>query len=93
MEAWLHQIRETKLKYAKEFTGDQTKDEPKLVELNVREQVHRVAQTSFVQNVWKSGRTLKVFGLVYDIVSGKLVATGDVIRGFDDLCKYERFYE
>ena len=75
------------------MTGDQTKDEPRLVELNVKEQTHRLAQTPFVQNVWKSGKTLKIFGVVYDIASGKLLTTGDAIRGFDDLCKCERFYE
>lgn len=44
----------------------------RLCELNVREQVINVCNTSIVQGVWKSGVELPVHGVIYDLKDGKL---------------------
>ncbi len=43
-----------------------------LCELNVREQVTNVCNTTIVQNAWKQGRELSVHGWIYNIQNGIL---------------------
>ena len=94
LESWLHQIREIKYKFQDELNGDQSVDEPKLVKLNVQEQVHRIARTPFVEKAWKEGRNLKIFGVIYDISTGKLISAEEEIIGHQDqdLDEDETFY-
>lgn len=44
----------------------------RLCELNVREQVINVCNTSIVQGVWRSGQALPIHGVIYDLKDGKL---------------------
>ena len=43
-----------------------------MVELNVIEQVHNLAKTSFVQKAWKN-RELEIHGWVYSLEDGKII--------------------
>ena len=92
LESWINDIREIRYRYRDQMTGDQAVDEPKLVELNVREQVHRVARTPFIQNVWTQGKTLSIYGVVYDVSNGRLLPTNYVLKNFSDLENAEIFY-
>lgn len=92
LESWINDIREIRYRYRDQMTGDQAVDEPKLVELNVREQVHRVARTPFIQNVWTQGKTLSIYGVVYDVSNGRLLPTNYVLKNFRDLENAEIFY-
>ncbi|XLS29048.1 carbonate dehydratase [Flavobacteriaceae bacterium M23B6Z8] len=42
----------------------------RLVELNVKEQVHDLAKTSIIQRAWKNGQQLELHGWVYGIGDG-----------------------
>lgn len=70
---WVQHIRETAIKNDKLLSGiaSETDKVNKLVELNVKQQVSHLAQTSIVQNAWKE-RELTIHGWVYDLASGKL---------------------
>ncbi|MFT7033716.1 MAG: carbonic anhydrase [Cyclobacteriaceae bacterium] len=50
---------------------DPVEKENMMVELNVIEQVHNLAKTSFVQNAWKN-RELQIHGWVYSLNDGKI---------------------
>jgi len=57
-----------------------------LCELNVREQVTNICNTTMVQNAWKQGRELFVHGWIYNIENGILkdldacITSGNVDR-------------
>ena len=42
----------------------------RMVELNVQEQVWKLAETSFVQRAWQTGRDIHLHGWVYDLQTG-----------------------
>lgn len=50
---------------------DPVEKENMMVELNVIEQVHNLAKTSYVQNAWKN-RELQIHGWVYSLHDGKI---------------------
>ncbi|WP_456458931.1 carbonate dehydratase [Reichenbachiella sp.] len=58
---------------------DANERENRMVELNVIEQVHNLAKTSFIQKAWKK-RELEIHGWVYSLHNGKIK---------DLNCKYE----
>jgi len=70
---WLRNIKEVYLKHAALL--DSLKDEQerakRLVELNVIEQVHNLAETSIVQRAWQH-RTLNIHGWVFDMKTGRI---------------------
>ena len=41
-----------------------------MVELNVQEQVWKLAETSFVQHAWQTGHEIHLHGWVYDLHTG-----------------------
>ena len=51
---------------------DPVAKENRMVELNVIEQVHNLAKTSFVQKAWKN-RELEIHGWVYSLNNGKII--------------------
>ena len=61
----LHQIEIDKLKSDKEKAD-------LLCELNIKEQVKHVTETSIVQNAWKTGQSLTVNGFIYNLEDGML---------------------
>jgi len=56
----------------------------KLCELNVKEQVTNVCNTSIVQKIWENGGELTVHGWIYDINNGLLrdLGTDDQTTSF-----------
>jgi carbonic anhydrase len=52
-----------------EISSDQLKFD-RMVEINVREQVLRLAKTSIIQNAWKSGHLPHLHGWVYGLKDG-----------------------
>lgn len=71
---WLHNIKDVYDKFAKELDAieDEKKRFDRLVELNVIQQVHNLAQTSIVQNAWHQGQELHVHGWVFSLHDGLL---------------------
>jgi len=75
LEAWLSKLRRIRHKHAESFSHlTSVEDQANLlVEINVKEQVFNVASTPFVQQAWKDGRELMIHGVVYDMMTGRLV--------------------
>jgi carbonic anhydrase len=71
---WLRHIKDVYRLHANEL--DEIEDEDRryerLIELNVVEQVHHLAELSFVQHAWKVEQRPIIHGWVYDIHSGHL---------------------
>jgi carbonic anhydrase len=63
----------------------------RLCELNVIEQVTRVAQTPIVQNAWQRGQSLSIHGWIYSIRDGLLQDLQVRISGPDQVDPIYRF--
>lgn len=63
----------------------------RVCELNVREQVGNVCQTSIVQDAWDRGQTLAVHGWMYDIRDGLLREQHLCVTGKQQLHRVYRF--
>lgn len=73
IDNWLEHIRDIRRAYTDLLK--KTPDEMRhivLGELNVKEQVKNVCQTTVVRNAWKRGQHLCVHGLIYDLHDGIL---------------------
>lgn len=70
---WLWNIKEVYFKYREELDviEDEKKRADRLVELNVKEQVYNLAETSFVQKAW-ANRELSIHGWVFNLQTGKI---------------------
>lgn len=64
--------------------------ENRMVELNVIEQVHNLAKTSFVQRAWKK-RELEIHGWVYALNDGKIIDLNCKYASIDQLEPIYRF--
>jgi carbonic anhydrase len=71
---WLRNIKDVYRIHQHELDGinDNDKRFRRLVELNVQEQVWKLAETSFVQHAWKRERRPTIHGWVYDLATGHL---------------------
>jgi carbonic anhydrase len=71
---WLRNIKDVYRMHKHELDGiaDQDRRLRRLVELNVQEQVWKLAETSFVQHAWKHNHAIHLHGWVYDMKSGYL---------------------
>lgn len=71
---WLRHIQEIRKKYNAEISSitDKKKQFQRLCELNVKEQVLNVCNTTIVQHAWLSEQPLTVHGWIYDISDGLL---------------------
>lgn len=69
---WLRNIKDVYRMHQHELDGlpDSERKLSRLVELNVQEQVWKLAETSFVQHAWKDGEPLHIHGWVYDLQTG-----------------------
>ena len=83
---WLRNIKEVYEKHRLELEAiPNLKDrENRLVELNVIEQVHNLAQTKVIQQAWKS-RTLQVHGWVYGFDDGLIKDLNVMVDELGDL--------
>lgn len=75
MDAWLAKIKEVYQKHQNQVDQILNHDEKLhlMCELNVREQVLNVCNTSIVQNAWKNDQSLTVHGWIFDVSDGVLV--------------------
>ena len=71
---WLRHVQDVRSKHAAELKDLATESErhDRLCELNVREQVTNVAQTTIVQDAWARGQQLTIHGWIYGLRDGLL---------------------
>ncbi|MEL0637211.1 MULTISPECIES: carbonate dehydratase [Marinomonas] len=72
VDNWLRHIKDVYRLHKQEVDSieDNHQRYDRMCELNVMEQVSHVAQSSIVQNAWKSGQELHVHGWCYSIKNG-----------------------
>lgn len=74
IDNWLQHIQDTARKYADVLAElPDNKREERLCELNVREQVLNIGQTTIVEDAWARGQPLQVHGWVYSLENGLLL--------------------
>lgn len=86
---WLQNIGDVHRTYKEqlmELDGEEKVD--RLCELNAKEQVINVCQSTFVQNAWKSNQELSVHALIYDINDGILKDLDTNISSLEALEKF-----
>lgn len=92
MDNWLRNIKDVYRLHQHEL--DEIKDEEQkfrlMCELNVKEQVLNVCQTSIVQNAWKKNHHLNVHGWIYDVHDGLLQDLNVSVSGIGQLDKIYR---
>ena len=71
---WLRNIKDVYRIHQRELDGiaDSNQRWRRMVELNVEEQVWKLAETSFVQQAWKNEQRPTIHGWVYDLHTGYL---------------------
>ena len=71
---WLRHVQDVHAKYVAEIEAiaDVEARARRLAELNVREQVRHVCESSVVQDAWARGQALSVHGWVYGVEDGLL---------------------
>ena len=75
-------VRQNRLELNKITNPEEKAD--RLCELNVREQVINMCQTSFVQDTWESGGNLTVHGWIYRLSDGHLKDLGLCLNSKED---------
>lgn len=87
IDNWLRHVKDVIRFNAEKFNGLKHDEKLDLLcELNVREQVTNICNTTMVQNAWKQGRELYVHGWIYNIENGILkdldacITSGNVDR-------------
>jgi carbonic anhydrase len=90
MDAWLAKIKAVYQKHQQKVDQLTNPDDRLhlMCELNVREQVLNVCQTSIVQNAWKNQQSLTVHGWIFDISDGVLVDLHTTIDEPGNLSQY-----
>ena len=73
IDNWLRHIKDVYRLHRSKFYGlSHEKELDLLCELNVKEQVINICNTTVVQNAWKQGKDLSVHGWIYSIENGIL---------------------
>lgn len=73
IDNWLRHITDVARLHENKFNGlNETEQYHLLCELNVREQVKNVCDTTIIKNAWRSGANLSVHGWIYNIENGIL---------------------
>lgn len=73
IDNWLRHIRDVHRFNADKLKGLSHNEElNRMCELNVIEQVNNVCSTTIVQDAWKQGQALSVYGLIYSPEEGQL---------------------
>jgi carbonic anhydrase len=93
LNMWLRNIKDVYHMYADELNAieDQEKRTDRLVELNVKEQVLHLAQTTIIQRAWKQEQAPDLHGWVYGLKDGIIKPVFDLPAGseIDPLYKYD----
>ena len=87
IDNWLRSIKDVYHNHYEELAqiDDWEQSADRLCELNVREQLGNVCQTSIVQDAWRRGQRLAVHGWMYDIRDGLLRDQDLCVTGADQL--------
>lgn len=73
IDNWLRHIKDVARLHASKLEGLSEHDKYHLLcELNIREQVRNVCDTTIVQNAWRNGANLSIHGCIYNIENGIL---------------------
>jgi carbonic anhydrase len=93
LNMWLRNIKDVYHLYQEELNAitDEGKRTDRLVELNVREQVGHLAQTSIIQRAWKNDNSPHLHGWVYALKDGLIKPVFDMPVGskIDPLYEFE----
>ncbi len=78
IDNWLRHVKDVLRFNAEKFKGlEHNKKLDLLCELNVKEQVKNICNTTIVQNAWKQNNELSVHGWIYSIENGILKNLGE----------------
>ena len=78
IDNWLRHIQDVTRLHKSKFAGLTHKEELDLLcELNVKEQVINISNTTIVQNAWQQGNEISVHGWIYSIENGILKDLGN----------------
>ncbi len=73
IDNWLRHIKDVIRFNSRQFDGLKHNEKLDLLcEINVREQVTNICNTTIVQNAWKQGKELSIHGWIYSIENGIL---------------------
>lgn len=81
VDHWIAPIRALRQSHADELSAlDADAQRDRLVELNVRASVNRVAETPILTEAWENGWPVAVYGMVYSLRDGLLHQLEDATR-------------
>ena len=94
MAEWLRGIQDTYSNHEIRFKGLETDQEKAdaLSELNVAQQVMNVSRSDVVKQVWAGGEPLAIYGMIYDLKTGKLNDLDLCIKSLDQAAAMEKLY-
>lgn len=82
VDNWLRHVKDVYRFNEKKFDGlDNRQKHNLLCELNVKEQVRNISNTTIVKNAWKAGKELSIHGWVYNIENGILKDLDTLVSG------------
>ena len=82
VDNWLRHVKDVYRFNEKKFDGlDDHQKHNLLCELNVKEQVRNISETTIVKNAWKAGKELSIHGWVYNIENGILKDLDTLVSG------------
>ena len=86
VDNWLRHVRDIHQRHQAALAAilDDSERLRKLCELNVREQVINVGNTTIVQDAWERGQGIAIHGWIYDIADGLLRDLGVCITSSED---------
>lgn len=78
IDNWLRHVRDIYLQYKEDLDrkADETERLDRLCELNVRQQVVNVGNTTIVQDAWARNQSVTVHGWIYSVADGLLKDLG-----------------
>lgn len=82
VDNWLRHVKDVYRFNEEKFDGlDDHQKHNLLCELNVKEQVRNISETTIVKNAWKAGKELSIHGWVYNIENGILKDLDTIVPG------------
>ena len=89
IDNWLRHVQDIRSKHAVALAAcnDDAHRLRRLCELNVIEQAANVCQTTIVQNAWRRGQTLAIYGVIYGLADGQLRDLGMTVAQNADLAQ------
>jgi carbonic anhydrase len=89
IDNWLRNVQDVARKHSEQLNSISNESErlDRLCELNVIEQVVRVAETTIVHQAWERGQELTVHGWIYSIENGRLRDLGICAANLSDVAR------